>query len=323
VSAHREHDGRGRLESDQGFQKDATMLSSFLFMLSAMHGTPAPMPVASFTPEASITASLGFSHARTIVAGTLTGTMYFNDVEAGRRPLFGEMRTNNPSNRRWENGRVWISTPRIGPEPTPREWNWQEPGPRAYGAPDNDSTLIYVLNGAYLVSISPWDRLEDPRLAHLEAQRNRWLYERGYVGGVRTFVNDAYADRSMAYAANAGGDARQNQLPGAGEETWTREGGTAGEHDGAHEIQPRGVIALPPDMPRFRKRMDVRRSLLQGVPVIIQSHDERRSVVTVTGRGNSWSPTMVVAPARRVVDAQPGASTQPAATEQVAAAEGV
>lgn len=267
------------------------MISVLLCLSSALCQGSVPTPTAVVAPShlASVQGSVGYTHSRTVVLGSLSGTLFFNDAEARRRPLFGEMTTNNPSNRRWENGRFWISTPRIGPNPTPRSRNWEEPGPLAYGAPEDDSTMIYVLNGAYLVSISPWDRLDDPRLAHLEAQRNRWLYERGYVGGVRTFVNDAYAhlwtDTAPLDAASA-----PATLPPAQDTLTQRETPAPGA-----QIEPRGVIAIPPDMPRFRKRMDVRRSVPHCAPVVlVQSHDERRGVDTVTGRGNSWTPTRVV-----------------------------
>lgn len=282
------------------------MLSALVCMSSALCQAPAPAPaptiVASPSQLASVNASVGYTHSRTVVLGSLSGTLFFNDAEARRRPLFGEMSTNNPSNRRWENGRLWISTPRIGPGPTPRARNWEEPGPLAYGAPDDDTTMIYVLNGAYLVSISPWDRIDDPRLAHLEAQRNRWLYERGYVGGVRTFVNDAYIHEWTSAPMS---DASPATLPPAQDTLTQRETPARGA-----QIEPRGVLSIPPDMPRFRKRMDVRRSAPNcGAIVLVQSHDERRGVDTVTGRGNSWTPTRVLPKTQDVATAKTDEST--------------
>jgi hypothetical protein len=73
----------------------------------------------------------------------------------------------------------------------------------------------------------------------------------------------------------------------------------------AREIQPRATIKLPADMPRFRKRMDVRRSV--PAPAIVVASGDRTGgvqVSSVTGRGNSATPTLVMPKATTVASAR-------------------
>lgn len=122
------------------------------------------------------------------------------------------------------NGLIWLGERFIGGEPDQVVLDWGSPGPTAYGASQFDAQRVYVHVGHVRFSISPWSHIGGDSLGYLENARNQWLKENGYVGGVRTFVNDLYLD---------------------------------GEHGGRHasrEIKPRAVIELPDDMPRFRSR---------------------------------------------------------------------
>src|SRR6185436_19738741 len=92
------------------------------------------------------------------------------------------------------------------------------------------------------VEFSPWTPVPDQRtsdttdpysrgyekMAHrAEDARQQWLKDNNYVGGVRTFVNDA-----ELYPVPAA--AKKTELP-----------------------EPRGVIELSPDVPKFKSRMHV------------------------------------------------------------------
>ncbi len=73
---------------------------------------------------------------------------------------------------------------------------------------------------------NPFNRASRKLAAALEDARQRWLKDNNYVGGVRTFVNDA--------ALLPDSSKKATQLP-----------------------TPRGVIELAPDAPRFKSRMRV------------------------------------------------------------------
>lgn len=104
-----------------------------------------------------------------------------------------------------------------------------------YGAIDRGQT-VYVRIGHQSIPISAWTRWNDESFPRFESARQEWLKEHGYVGGVRTFMNDANFDFTATQVLIAG-----NQ-PAA-----TPEGG----------IQPRGILELSPEMTRFRSRMHV------------------------------------------------------------------
>jgi hypothetical protein len=88
-----------------------------------------------------------------------------------------------------------------------------------------------------MISISPWQRIGGEGFyARLEAARNEWLERNGYVGGVRTFTNNDH-DHGHHGVASFGGEAAP-AAPGV--------------------IEPRGIIRVPAEMPRFKPRMDVR-----------------------------------------------------------------
>lgn len=148
------------------------------------------------------------------------------------------------------NGRVWhgmLVTNAPGPRPTPRLH-----AAAGYGAADEPDTLALVsVDGLFDFEsgisgvISPWQsvvadnhtavhhyspysnayRRAGNRVAErLERARNDWLAHNGYTGGVRTFVND---------------------VPFTPHDRQTR------------DIQPRGVIELPPEVTEFKSRMHV------------------------------------------------------------------
>lgn len=128
------------------------------------------------------------------------------------------------------NGRLFISRPIIGGQPDAQRLGWGDPGPAAYGAAEDDFSQVYARTNTIVQTISPWISIPAGGLNHLEQARNQWLKENGYVGGVRTFVNDAYMPRQMASAEEA--PARR-------------------------QIMPRATIQVPADMPAFRHRQQV------------------------------------------------------------------
>jgi hypothetical protein len=141
------------------------------------------------------------------------------------------------------NGRLWLGERFIGGE-TP-DWssaayqNWAGPGPTAYGAVGAEMQTVYARVGQLAIGINPWEAFHAEGLGELEAARNEWLKERGYVGGVRTFVNDLYVDRFMAPMGQ-----RQSV------------------------VTPRATIEMPADMPRFRSREQVMHEMGSVKPAV-------------------------------------------------------
>lgn len=138
------------------------------------------------------------------------------------------------------NGRVWVS--RAFTNTPDRTWDVdaREPGTAYYGAVPGESSRVYARVDQLVVSYSPWQRLGREGQARLEQARNDWLQERGYTGGVRTFINDHALRRAMAEHARASAATPAAQV------------------EERREIRPRAVIELAPDVPRFRSRMQVR-----------------------------------------------------------------
>lgn len=126
-------------------------------------------------------------------------------------------------------GRVWQSEPITADHPGVWAWGWDSPGPAAYGAREDEFQLVTARVGHVVVTCSPWEQQDDSRV---EAARQEWLKERGYTGGVRSFVND----RALQ------SDRRAQVQP---------------EVPAGSIIQPRGVIEIAPDVPRFKSRMHV------------------------------------------------------------------
>jgi len=211
----------------------------------------------------------------------------------GQVRVLGTYSTNHAEFHGQENGKLWHSRALIGPEPTPRAINHEVPGPLAYGAPEDDRTVILVRVGMTSFGISPWQRIEGRALRRLEDARLKWLNDNGYGSGVRTFVNDAFAPRHEHAVADL------QQLPAA--EAQLVEAAPAN----ARDIQPRATIRIPADTPRFRKRMEVQRKTSQP-SIVVASATSTGSVQvsSITGRGNSFTPTLVVPKATAVASAQ-------------------
>ena len=67
---------------------------------------------------------------------------------------------------------------------------WREnPGQLAYGAANAGNERVHVRVNNQKVSISAWQQVEGEGWANFERGRQQWLKERGYTGGVRTFVH--------------------------------------------------------------------------------------------------------------------------------------
>ena len=129
------------------------------------------------------------------------------------------------------NGRLWIGDINIGPVNQSWPMAFGDPGPTSYGAAGHEFDRVYAKIGHTAVGISPWVAFNAEGLHDFEYARNTWLAERGFVGGVRTFVNDLYLGEWL------------------GVPTETAKMGS--------KTQPRGTIQLPEDMPRFKSREQV------------------------------------------------------------------
>jgi hypothetical protein len=161
------------------------------------------------------------------------GTLYAgNGPLATRAPYPGN--TVDDVHRPGFNGRLWVGRPILGGTHGPYPSTWPSPGPEAYGALDNEDARLYTTVGHLTIPLSPWIELPGSGLQRLDEARSWWLKEQGYVGGVRTFVNDAYLPPCADGACGAGANA-----------------GNKGE------IKPSATIRLPDDMPRVRGRMRV------------------------------------------------------------------
>lgn len=164
--------------------------------------------------------------------------------------LGGELATRPPHPEGLYNGRLWISRPMIGVNPehpqhplhAQHAHGWRGPGPGAYGADEHDFSSVYAKIGSVVSSFSPWETVRGSGNHSLEAARQKWLAERGYTGGVRTFVNDLYMDRYVVVTehAAASGDTKT--------------------------VEPRATIHMPIDQPRFKSRMHVQND--GPVPVV-------------------------------------------------------
>lgn len=148
-------------------------------------------------------------------------------------------------NRPGFNGRLWIGRPIIGGMAPSYPLGWADPGPAAYGASEYDFPLTYVKVGTEVVGITPWEAINEGGLSDLERGRNQWLAEQGYVGGVRTFINDAVL---MGTALQV-----------------------------SKEIQPRATFEWPIDQPRFRHRQQVQHNEQGATPAMVLQAGDRVS----------------------------------------------
>lgn len=150
-------------------------------------------------------------------------------------------------NRPGFNGRMFVTRPVMGGMQGPWAVAEGEPGASYYGAFDQQDAMLFARVGHTTIGISPWERLDKDGLRHIERARTFWLRERGYTGGVRTFVNDAVIWRKPEppAATPAGGAPHAD----AGE--------TPKKPLDPSKIQPRATIQVPADMPRAKHRIRV------------------------------------------------------------------
>ncbi len=244
--------------------------------------------------------------AEAVATTNTAGIINFNNTLGRGKALDQPYFTNDPTGHAPQNGRLWQSkNVFIGPGPSPSHLsaNCEEPGPTAFGLSANDRTTILVQVGTVKVGISPWQRLEGRANRRYEDARLNWLYERGYTTGVRTFVNDAYAQPPAAAATR--------DLQPLDDAYTLNTQPAANQPVRFEDIQPRATIRIPADAPRFRKRMHVQ-SHCQ--PVVYIACNGERQVQTITGRGNSYEPT-------RVITSQPVVAAPAPAPTTVATAQ--
>jgi len=127
-------------------------------------------------------------------------------------------------------GNLWQGQVIIGGMHSASCCGCEEPGPCAYGARGVEAS-VPVQVGQLRVPISPWKRWNDRSYRQFEAARQQWLRENGYVGEVRTFMND------LVYAHH-GHEHAQADTTGI-------------------DLTPKATIVLPADMPRMKSRMQV------------------------------------------------------------------
>lgn len=150
------------------------------------------------------------------------------------------------------NGKLWISRPIIGGMSDCDALGWSDPGPAAYGADEYDGSQVHAKVGQVDVAFSPWEYVQGRGNKSLNMARNKWLRERGYTGGVRTFVNDLFTH----YYSTSG-----ERVASAETETPSAQQG---------QVQPRATIHMPLDQPRFRSRMQVNGQLNSGAEAIVK-----------------------------------------------------
>jgi len=88
------------------------------------------------------------------------------------------------------NGRHFRSRPIIGPGEGPyiSTYSIRQDRYGAYG----EHAYVPVLSGLNRIEIDAFSPIGEAGFERFEAARNHWLRRHGYVGGVRTFTNDAY-----------------------------------------------------------------------------------------------------------------------------------
>ncbi|MCX5689691.1 MAG: hypothetical protein NTV94_07900 [Planctomycetota bacterium] len=153
------------------------------------------------------------------------------------------------------NGRVFTGAIIMGPSDSAKAC----PDAARYGAQDMAGDSIRVrVPGLFgfescgrSFEISPWQPITSDsngnhwsnpyKTAHrklagrVEAARQQWLKDNNFVGGVRTFVNDAASAKKSEPTAAKSPQANAD----------------------SDKIEPRAVIELPPDMPRLKAKVRV------------------------------------------------------------------
>ena len=193
------------------------------------------------------------------------------------------------------NGRVWESGYSGG----------CTSGSEHYGVHDHNDTLILVRVGTVSHAISPWERIDEPGLKHLERARNRWLNDHGFTGGVRTFVNDAHARHGHGHDHDHDGDhVSRTSSPGRLLRPVAPDLSQV-VAPRTRTILPRATIHVPVEVTKYRSRMRVHRTptcapvINHCAPVVVSRCQPcPPRVITVSGHGNTWTPTRVIS--RRV-----------------------
>lgn len=157
------------------------------------------------------------------------------------------------------NGRIWIGSITVGPQDGHYASGASNPGAVAYGGIDVDQRVLARI-GTEVVGFSPWTSFSGNGLLRFETARQEWLKEQGYVGGVRTFVNDLYLEKVERLA--------QADEPASSA--------------GRHKIEPRAIIQVAPEVTRLRKRMHVR--VVSPSEPLARSADVAVRVVEMSGQ---------------------------------------
>jgi len=100
------------------------------------------------------------------------------------------------------NGRLYVRRPVIGGIKGPYMRVHGEPGPEAYGAFGAEDSVVWARVNHQVIDLDPFTRLPSG-LKHQERARQTWLRQYGFVGGVRTHVNDAllFEDEGESHAS--------------------------------------------------------------------------------------------------------------------------
>jgi hypothetical protein len=168
------------------------------------------------------------------------------------------------------NGRLFIATV-VTSNPTGQRIEREDAAAR-YGATGaGQSTVAVRVPGlfafdhqGYVANIDPWQPVVAGNVspysnpfsnAHrklaskVEAARQQWLKDNNFVGGVRTFMNDAVTAPALLSASPAEDIHEGAQSPNI-----------------SHGPKPRAVIELAPDAPRLRSKMRVQASPARVLP---------------------------------------------------------
>ncbi len=209
---------------------------------------------------------------------------YPYDVDDVRRPGFG--------------GKEWQQFTQYGGEYPPATRSAYNPGPNAYGAPEDDNSVVYVrLSSGFIAAISPWEAIDPAELpmtalnaatrdwireygmtnqyiwTELEEGRQAWLRERGYTYSVRSFTGYGYPEEEP-------------------------------QANGQGQIKPVTVMERPTDQPKFKQKMQVRRPAQPAEP---SAHDREISAIAkeiVNGRARLSVPPIADRTARAVATAR-------------------
>lgn len=174
------------------------------------------------------------------------------------------------------NGRLYVShtltTDNLGQRIT------REDAAARYGAAGAQDSVIHVRvpglfhfeHGGYVTAIDPWQPVKAANVSpysnpfsnanrklasKVEAARQQWLKDNNWVGGVRTFMNDAALEQPTQHA-NA---EVTSKAP-----------------------QPRAVIELAPDAPRLKSKMRVQAAPAKNNITVAGSQSSKATTTTKT-----------------------------------------